>query len=45
MTLAAEGDLPLVEAMGMQQKPPYPSSVCTRTMTVYIVAFARPVIV
>ena len=43
---ASEGALPLlVETMGVQQKPPYPSSVCARTVTVYIVAGVRPVIV
>ena len=46
VTLASEGALPLlVEAMGVQQKNPYPSSVCASTLTVYIVAGARPVIV
>ena len=37
--LASEGALPvLVQAMGVQQKCPYPRSVCACTVTVYFVA-------
>ena len=41
---ASEDASPLsVVAVGSQQKSPYPSWVCASTLTVYVVAGARPV--
>ena len=41
---ASKDALPLcVVALGLQQKNPYPSWVCAHTLTVYVVAVARPV--